>query len=267
MPASAHATQPAPLRVILVDDEPLARGRLRSLLRGEPGIEIVAECPDGEQAVAAIREHAPDLVFLDIQMPGRDGFGVIQAVGPARMPAVIFTTAFDQYALKAFDVHALDYLLKPFDRERFRAALSRARRMTLGAPGHGELADRLAAALAERERESRALDRLAIKGVNRIHIVKLDEVRCIEAAGNYLHIHAGAQEPFVMRETLSAIEGRLDASKFVRIHRSTIVNVDFVKELQPLFHGDYVVLLHGGQRVTLSRGYRDQVGKLTRSAL
>ncbi len=261
-------TDAAPsLRILIADDEPLARGRLRSLLRGEAGLEIAAECGDGRAAVEAIRAQAPDLVFLDIQMPGLDGFGVIEAVGPARMPAVIFTTAFDQYALKAFDVHALDYLLKPFDRDRFRAALAHARERVLGAPGHGEWSGRLAAALESLQKREKPLDRLAIKGVNRIHIVRLGEVRFIEAAGNYLHIHAGAQEPYVLRETMNNLEEKLDPERFVRIHRSTIVNVEFIRELQPLFHGDYVVLLHGGQRVTLSRGYRDKVGQLTRSAL
>ena len=262
------------LQALIVDDEPLARGRLRSLLKTEPEIELIGECSDGEMAVEAIQTHPPDLVFLDVQMPGLDGFGVIRKVGVDRMPAVIFTTAFDQYALPAFEVHALDYLLKPFDRERFHSAVTAVRkRLAGGRPAGGggndpaALAGALASALAAMREKEAWPDRIAIKGVNRIHLVRLNEVRYIEAAGNYLHLHTGAAEPFVLRETLSNYEARLDPKKFVRIHRSTIVNVDHIKELQPLFHGDYVVLLNSGQRVTLSRGYRDKVALLTQSEL
>ena len=262
------------LKALIVDDEPLARGRLRSLLKSEPEIELIGECSDGEMAVEAIQTHRPDLVFLDVQMPGLDGFAVIRKIGVERMPAVIFTTAFDQYALPAFEVHAIDYLLKPFDRERFHAAVAAVRkRLAGGRSGSGggndavALTGALNAVLAAMREKGAWPDRIAIKGVNRIHLVRLNEVRYIEAAGNYLHLHTGAAEPFVLRETLSNYEARLDPKKFVRIHRSTIVNVDHIKELQPLFHGDYVVLLHNGQRVTLSRGYRDKVALLTQSEL
>lgn len=263
------------LKALIVDDEPLARGRLRALLKTEPEVELIGECGDGEMAVEAIQTNPPDLVFLDVQMPGLDGFGVIRKVGVERMPAVIFTTAFDQYALPAFEVHAIDYLLKPFDRERFSSAVAAVRKRLAGGrkgvAGGGNdpvaLAGALASALAAMREKEAWPDRIAIKGVNRIHLIRLSEVRYIEAAGNYLHLHAGTAEPFVLRETLSNYESKLDPKKFVRIHRSTIVNVDHIKELQPLFHGDYVVLLHNGQRVTLSRGYRDKVALLTQSEL
>lgn len=230
------------IRALIVDDEPLARERIRALLEAEPDIEIAGEAVNGRKAVEAIQKLKPALVFLDIQMPGLDGFQVIDAVGPVRMPAVIFITAYDQHAIKAFEVNALDYLLKPFDDDRFAAALRRARKDLSGAGGGRP-------------------ERLVIKSSGRITLLKSDEVDWIEATGNYVSLHAGAAT-HLMRETLAGLEAKLDPARFCRIHRSTIVNLDRIKELQPYFHGDYVLILKDGTRLTLKRGYRDTLRRL-----
>jgi len=250
------------IRVLVVDDEPLARERVRALLAPEPDVELIGECSDGASAVEAIRRQSPDLVFLDVQMPELDGFGVLGEVGRDKMPAVIFVTAHDQFALKAFDVHAVDYLLKPFDKERFKTALGRAldqiqRRQT------GDLSQRLSALLADVRPETRPkhLERLAIKSSGRVVFVKVDDIDWIEAADNYVSLHVGAEE-HLHRETMASIEGQLPLTKFMRISRSTIVNVDRIKELQPLFHGEYAVILRNGTRLTLSRSYRDKLDQL-----
>lgn len=245
------------IRTLIVDDEPLARERLRKLLEREAEVELVGECANGAEAVAAIQGLVPDLVFLDVQMPELDGFGVIAAVGSHRMPLVVFVTAFDQYALKAFEVHAVDYLLKPFDRERFQVALGRAveqirRRETSG------LNERLSAMLAELKPEARQPGRIAVKSEGRVLLVKLDDVDWIEAADNYVTLHVG-KETHMLRETMNAMEQRLLAQKFMRISRSSIVNVERIQELQPMFHGEYVVILRNGTRLTLSRGYREKL--------
>jgi len=250
------------IRVLVVDDEPLARERVRQLLETEPDLELIGECSDGASAVQAIRQQSPDLVFLDVQMPELDGFGVVEEVGREQMPAVIFVTAHDQFALKAFEVHAVDYLLKPFDKERFKTALRRAmdhvrRRQT------GDLSQQLSALLADVRPESKAkyLDRLAIKSSGRVVFVKVDDIDWIEAADNYVSLHVG-QEEHLHRETMSTIEAQLSPAKFMRISRSAIVNMDRIKELQPLFHGEYAVILRQGTRLTLSRSYRDKLDQL-----
>jgi two-component system LytT family response regulator len=245
------------LRTLIVDDEPLARRRLRTLLEGEPDVELVGECADGDEAVAAVRERQPDLVFLDVQMPGRNGFGVLEALAPYAPPAVVFVTAHDRYALKAFDVHALDYLLKPFDRPRFRKALERARAQLRREPGPG-VNERLLALLADVREARPPLERLVVKSAGRVSFVRTDEIDWIEAAGNYLRLHVGGDTP-LLRETMNSLEARLDGRRFVRIHRSTIVNIERIRELQPSFHGDYAVRLRDGTELTLSRGYRDKV--------
>lgn len=246
------------IRTLLVDDEPLARERLRTLLAREPDVEVAGECGDGASAIAAIEEHEPDLVFLDVQMPEADGFEVVRAVGPERMPPVIFVTAFDQYALRAFDVHACDYLLKPFDRQRFAAALQRAR---------GRLREKrsatpdLRALLEELRPAPRFAGRLVIRDGGRVLFLGTDEIDWIGAAGNYVEIHAGKQV-HLLRETMHALEGRLDPGCFLRIHRSTIVRVDCIRELYADFHGDYSVRLRDGTRLTLSRTHKDRLKKL-----
>ena len=248
------------IRTLIVDDEPLARGRLRTLLAVEPDIEIIGEAGDGREAAAAIESARPDLVFLDIQMPELDGFGVVETIRSARTPEIIFVTAFSQHALRAFEVHALDYLLKPFDRERFQVALGRAR-TRLAQARSDELSQRLTALLAEMRPEARAADRLAVKSGGRVLFLKLADIDWIEAADNYVNLHVGA-ESHLLRETMTALEARLDASQFLRIIRSTIVNVERIKELQPMFHGDYAVILRNGSRLSLSRGYRDKLQQL-----
>jgi two-component system LytT family response regulator len=248
------------IRALIVDDEPPGRARLRDLLAAEADVEVVGECADGTEAVTAVRDLRPDLLFLDVQMPGLDGFGVLEALGRECPPAVIFVTAHDRYALRAFDVHALDYLLKPFDRQRFQKALGRARTQLAGAGGPAAR-ERLLALLEEVRPAPKPLERLALKTAGRITFLKADEIDWIEAAGNYVRLHAGG-EAHLLRETMSRLEGRLDAARFVRIHRSTIVQLDRIRELQPWFHGDYRVRLRDGTELTLSRGYRPKLQEL-----
>jgi two-component system LytT family response regulator len=248
------------IRTLIVDDELLARERLRQLLQGEPEIELVGECADGEAAVAAIHKESPDLIFLDVQMPELDGFGVLDALTVQPPPIVVFVTAHDKFALRAFEVHAVDYLLKPFDRERFQKALNRAldrlKHRESSAQNQGQ-----AAVLAELKPPSRPLERLAVKTGGRVIFVKVEEIDYIEAAHNYVELHVQKQS-HLLRETLNAIEARLPAEKFVRISRSVIVNIERVKELQPLFYGEYAVTLHNGTRLTLSRRYRNKLRQL-----
>ena len=250
-------TGTAKIRTLIVDDEKLARRRIRRLLAAESDVEVIGECEDPKDAIAVIRQRAPDLVFLDVQMSEMDGFGVLESVGGSRMPAVIFVTAFDQYALRAFDVHALDYLLKPFDRARFRRALDRARAQLRQQAGT-TLDRRLSALIESLGSRPKNLDRVVIKSAGRIMFLRTDEIDWIEAADNYVRLHVG-QESHLLRETLGSLEARLDAAKFLRIHRSTLINVDRMKELQPWFHGDYVVILQDGTKLNLSRTYRDRV--------
>jgi two-component system LytT family response regulator len=243
------------MRVLIVDDEPLACERLRTLLAAERDITIVAECHDGRAAVAAIQDLAPDLVFLDVQMPEMDGFAVLEAL--REPPVVIFVTAFDQFAIRAFEVCALDYLLKPFDRERFGKALGRGR-AECERRSASDLGARLQSLLAELRGRKRYLDRIVVRFGGRVLLLKVEELDWIEAAGNYVRLHSGAEE-YLYRETLSRMEAALDPARFVRIHRSSIVNVDRIKELHPLFRGDYTVVLRDGRELTLSKSYRERL--------
>ncbi len=245
------------IRALVVDDEPLARERVLTLLQQETDVEVVAECSDGGQAVSAIQQHSPDLVFLDVQMPGCDGFEVIQNIGIDRMPMVIFVTAYDQYALRAFEVHALDYLLKPFGKERFRETLKHARE-GLERRRAGDLGRRLLALVNDVKPEPPRVDRLVVKSGGRVFFLRTDEIDWIEAAGNYVRLHLGS-ENHLFRETMNRMESRLDTKRFARIHRSRIVNTERIKELQPWFNGDYIVILRDGTRLTLSRGYREKL--------
>jgi two-component system LytT family response regulator len=249
--------QPVKTRVLIADDEPLGRARLRMLLAEEPWLEVVAECADGRATIAAIEKFSPELVFLDVQMPGGSGFDVIDAVGAGRMPFVIFVTAFDRYALRAFDVHALDYLLKPFDRDRFRDALARARER-IERHSNGDLERRLLALVNDLKPGNQPLERFVIKSSGRVFFLRAEDIEWIEAAGNYVKLHVGA-ETHVFRETMNSLEARLNPSTFFRIHRSHIVNIERVRELQPWFNGEYVVFLTSGARLTLSRGYREKL--------
>ena len=244
----------AKVRVLIVDDEPLAREGVRLHLADEPDMEVVGESGDGEAAIAAIDELRPDLVFLDIQMPGVDGLGVIERVGIAHMPAVIFVTAYDEFALRAFEAHALDYLLKPFDSERFRRALDRAR-VQLQSRSRRVLEERLLQLIATRSQPSPFVERLVVRAGGRILILRVDDVDWIEAAANYVRLHVAGRS-YLLRETMVGIASRLDPDRFVRVHRSTIVRIDCIKELEPLFQGDFLIVLRDGSRITSSRGYR-----------
>ena len=255
------------IRTLIVDDEPLARRNLRLLLEKDSQIEIVDECRNGREAVKAITTLSPDLIFLDIQMPELDGFDVLARVDPEQIQAIIFVTAFDQYALKAFEVHALDYLLKPFDDERFGYALRRAKSQ-IEAREINRVSKRLLALLAERETqrstsdsstsEQSYLTRLMIKASGRVVLLKVDEIDFIEADGNYAKLHVG-RKAHLLREKMHDLEGRLDPAKFMRIHRSIIVNLDRIKELHPHFNGDYIVILEDGRQLRLSRTRRENL--------
>jgi two-component system LytT family response regulator len=244
------------IRTLVVDDEPLARDRILMLLRDEPDVEVVGECGDGPSAVDAIERLSPELVFLDVQMPESDAFAVIRSIDPSRAPMFIFVTAYDQYALRAFDVHAVDYLLKPFDRDRFSAAVQHARRQ-LERQDDG-LDRRLRVLIDEKLSTRSGLDRIVVRSGGRIFFLRTEAIDWIEAAGNYLRIHVGS-DAHMIRETMNDMETRLDAGRFARIHRSRIVNIDRVKEMQPLANGEYTVILHDGTRLTLSRGFRDKL--------
>jgi two-component system LytT family response regulator len=245
------------IKTLVVDDEPLARERLASLLQPLEDIDVVGLCRDGEEAVAAILDLTPDLVFLDVQMPGVSGFDVIDAVGGDRMPLVIFVTAYDQHALRAFQVRALDYLLKPFDRDRFNEALQRARKQ-LDREEAGDIGRRLLALVNDLRRDRPRAERLVVKSGGRLFFLRPDEIDWVEAAGNYVRLHVGSTS-HLLRETMTAMESRLDPEKFFRIHRCRIVNMDCVQELQPWLNGEYVVILRTGTRLTLSRGYREKL--------
>ena len=268
-----------PMRVLIVDDEPIARRRISRLLKLEDDVEVVSEVGSGTDAVAAIREQRPDLVFLDVQMPDLDGFGVVSALGePEQMPAIVFVTAYNEYAVKAFDVNAVDYVLKPFDGERFRSAFQRAR-TTLEQKNSAEAGRRIKALLEEVLGEQRAqalaaggtangatlaptvpraryLDRLMVKHDGRVFFVKVSDVDWFEASGNYVRVHVG-RVSHLIRETMHGIEAQLDPNLFARIHRAVIVNMDRIRELQPWFAGDYIVILRDGRQLKLSRTYRE----------
>jgi len=250
----------ADLRAVVVDDEPLARERLRHFLALEPGISVIGECQNGEDALVAVRREAPDLLFLDVQMPGLNGFEVLRRLDATAPPAVIFTTAHDQYAVKAFEVHAVDYLLKPFDRERLRVALERARNRAQ-APRPDDLQSKLAAMIEDMKAGARQPERIPVKTNGKVTFVRIPEIDWIGSADNYVEIHVGSHSHLI-RETMSAVATRLPTDQFVRISRTSIINVSRVQELRPLFHGEFAVVLTNGVRLTLSRSYRDQLPRL-----
>jgi two-component system LytT family response regulator len=245
------------IRTLIVDDESLARERVRDMLGAYSEIEVIAECANGFEAVEAITAHVPDLVFLDVEMPGMDGFAVLDALDAERLPVIIFITAYDQYAVKAFEVYALDYLLKPFDQERFDKALSRAKDHILNQK-NDSLNERILKALEEIKSKPVHLERLVIKQHGHVFFVKTEEIDWLEAEGNYVRLHSG-KESYLLRDTITALENQLDPKKFVRVHRSAIVNIDRIQELQPWFHGEYRIILKEGIELTLSRSYREKL--------
>jgi two-component system, LytTR family, response regulator len=250
------------VRVVVADDEPIGRQRLIRLLQAEPDTEVVAACADGEEAVGAIREHLPDVVLLDIQMPQLDGFEVVAALGEAQQPSIIFVTAHDQYALRAFEVRAFDYLLKPVEADRLRLAMDRAT-STQQRSAQGSVTRRILTLLEEinaRER-GRGRDRLVVRTPERAFFLRADSVDWIEAAGKVVHLHVG-RTVHALRESMAELEQELDPTRFVRVSRSVIVNLDRIQEIQPWFQGDYVLILADGTRLTSTRGYRDNMRKL-----
>jgi two-component system, LytTR family, response regulator len=248
------------IRTVIADDENLARKKLRLLLNAECGVTVVAECKDGKQTIAAVQAHKPDLLLLDIQMPDLDGFQVQEQIPADQMPVVIFTTAYDQYAIRAFETHALDYLLKPFNQERLHHALERVKAELLKSHEHTVKA-RILDLLGKTKPEPARLGRLVIRTGGRVVFLELDEVDWIEAAANYVKLHVG-KDSFLLREGIGHISAKLDPERFVRIHRSSIVNVSRIRELQPCDSGEYIAVLRDGKELSCSRGCRPQLLKL-----
>ncbi|MFN7919208.1 MAG: LytTR family DNA-binding domain-containing protein [Bryobacteraceae bacterium] len=245
------------ISAVIVDDERLARNRIRRLLSLDSDIDVMAECANGPEAVEFLASQTPELLFLDVQMPGMDGFGVLDSLGREQLPVVVFVTAYDTYALRAFEAHAFDYLLKPFDRKRFNDVLRRAKTQ-VGLRRGGQVNQRLLELLEGMEQKRTDPTRIAIRTGGHVVLVKTQTIDWVEAADNYVCLHCGG-ETHVVRETMNSFERRLDPNRFLRIHRSTIVNLDRIKEMQPWFRGDYQVMLHDGTKLTLSRSYRDRL--------
>jgi two-component system LytT family response regulator len=253
------------IRTIIADDEELARRGLRALTRRCEDLQLVCECRNGQETVDAIYRHRPDLVFLDVQMPGKTGFDVISAIADAQRPHVVFVTAYDQFALRAFEVHALHYLLKPVNEERFDAAVARVRE-AMSHTTDNVIAQRLREVAADLQGVSSpstasAVDRLPVKANGRIIVIRLADIDWIEADGDYVSVHVG-DKTWLMRETIAAVELRLALSGFVRIHRSALVNAERVKELRPRDKGEYTVVLDDGTELKLTRSYRASVERL-----
>jgi two-component system LytT family response regulator len=250
-----------PIRALIVDDEPLARELLGALVSATPGFTVVGECRNGREAVEVLRTHPPDVVFLDVQMPELDGFGVVEAVGVEQMPVTVFVTAYNEHALKAFDAQALDYLLKPFDDERLERTLKRVEAQVRLARGGAEVAPRLVALLESLQRRELYTERLVLREEGRASFLRVGDIDWVEAAGKHVQVHAGGRVHTV-RESISTLEEQLDPKRFVRVHRSAIVNLDRVREVQAWFHGDFVLLLEDGTQVTTGRGYRERLQEL-----
>jgi two-component system LytT family response regulator len=254
------------IRTLIIDDEPIARRGIRQQLRLEADVEIIGECANGREAVAAIKKQSPDLLFLDVQMPLLDGFGVVDAIGVDNLPAVVFVTAYDEHAIRAFEVNALDYLLKPIDRDRFQKTLRRVRRQIDGARSE-PLEKKLASLLQHLEdsktehQRAKHSSRIAVKESGRVFFLSVDEIDWIGAQGNYIQIHT-ARVAHLLRETMNGIESKLDPEKFIRIRRSTIVSIQRIKELHPLFNGEYAIILRNGTQLTSSRRYRHNLDVL-----
>jgi two-component system LytT family response regulator len=253
----------APIRTLIIDDEEPSRNLLRSMLAQVSELAVVGEAADGAEAVEAIRSLKPALVFLDVQMPELDGFGVLERVGVAQMPAVVFVTAYDRHALKAFDVHAVDFLLKPYDQRRLDKAVQHAL-ARLHEPG--AIANQLSAVMEDLRKRRSYSDRLAIRGDGRVRLIDVQTIDWIEAADKILRIHTG-KVIVETRASMSAIEIDLDPARFARIHRSIIVNVKRVREIQPWFRNDYVVILADGTKLRTGRAYREEIRRMMHGQL
>jgi two-component system, LytTR family, response regulator len=250
-------TDTTKIRTVIVDDEELARERIQALLEEQPDIEIVGVCAEGTSAIETIDREHPDLVFLDVQMPGMDGFEVVENLDREHVPAIVFVTAYDGHALRAFEINALDFLLKPFDQARFEKALERARAQ-LSRDRNSLIDARLVSLLEGLHEERKYPERLIVKSGGRVFFVRTEEIDWVEASGNYVKIHAKG-EAHLIRESMKNMETKLDSKTFVRIHRSAIVNIDRIKELEPWFHGEYVVIMRDGTRLTASRVFSERL--------
>jgi two-component system, LytTR family, response regulator len=267
-PSMTSMITPA-IRTIVADDEHLARKKLRLLLGAEPAVQVVAECQDGQETIRAVRAHKPDLLLIDIRMPDLDGFQVLRQIAPEEMPVLVFTTAYDQFAIRAFEAHALDYLLKPFEAERLHHAIERARAELLKLHNR-DLTSRilhLLATDAEPRIETKPVDdRMVIRAGGKVVFLDVKEIDWIEAAANYVKLIVG-KDSYLLREGIGSIAERLDPDRFVRIHRSAIVNVRQIKELQPCDSGEYIAVLKNGKELSCSRGYRGELQRLIAKAL
>ncbi|MFA6469964.1 MAG: LytTR family DNA-binding domain-containing protein [Bacteroidota bacterium] len=249
------------IRAIIVDDEPLAREKVQLFAKDETDIDIVGVCSNGHEAVASYQKNKPDLLFLDIQMPEINGFDVLKSITTHPLPGIIFITAFDEFALRAFEFHALDYLLKPYDRERFHKAVEHARGSLLSRTQSEVATEQIKALLESVKNTPASLDRLIVKTNGRIIFLRMEEIDWMEAAGNYVKLHVGS-ESHLVRETMNKLEVQLNPRKFLRIHRSTIINIEKIKELQPYFNGEYKVILQNNTQVILSRGFRENFARI-----
>jgi two-component system LytT family response regulator len=250
------------IRALIADDEPLAREWVRGAVTEDPDLEVIGEAGDGFEAAEAIRRLKPDLVFLDVQMPGLDGFGVIEALSPEEIPAVVFVTAFDQYAVRAFEAQAVDYLMKPFSRERVEEAVRRVRELVKG-KSLEDFRESVARIVEKIRRDRSYPEWVLLKADGKNVFVKVKDIDWIESSRNNVRIHVG-QNVYLLHETTTAIASRLDPKRFLRIHRSAIVNIERIKELHPWFNGDYAVILRDGTQLTLSASYRDRLREFRR---
>ncbi len=261
MTQHGSSTSPGSLRVLIADDEEPALNFLNETLQADPRVQVRAACRDGDEAVRRLSADPFDLAFLDVQMPGRTGFEVIECIGAPRMPPVIFTTAYDRYALRAFEVQAVDYLLKPFDEARVRASVARAMARNHSPQDLVNLAERLRACMATAPSPKRPAERLVVRENGRAVIIQMPEIERIEAAGNYCQVHT-SKESHLLRQPISKLESELDSRRFIRIHRSTIVRQDRIRQIETSFQGDYVVTLRDGTRLPAGRTYRHAIQEL-----
>jgi two-component system, LytTR family, response regulator len=248
------------IRTLIIDDEPLARRRVRKLLSTDADFEIIGECANGREAVTEVLTQKPQLIFLDVQMPEINGFDVLEAIGEKDLPMVVFVTAYDKYAVRAFEVHAVDYLLKPFDRARFDKTTEQIK-LRLKTEDDSELSTRTLALLEAFRATTNYLERFIIKTGGRVFFIKTDEIDWLEAEGKYVRLHTG-KDSHLLREAIGNIEARLNPKKFLRIHRSHIVNIERIKELEPWFHNEYRVILRDGTKLMMSRSCRKRLGEL-----